>query len=68
MGAGEWPARRRAEPRLRQPPTVRYQTVVFRDHASADLSELDVELHAEGNFPLEPALRPAQDEGPSEPL
>ena len=25
VGAGEWPARRRAEPRLRQPPTVRYQ-------------------------------------------
>ena len=44
VGAGERPARRRAEPRLRQPPTVRHQTVVFSgDHASADLGELQLE-------------------------
>ena len=50
VGAGEWPARRRAEPRLRQPPPVRYQAVVFRDQTPADLGDLDDELHAEGDL------------------
>ena len=67
MGAGERPARRRAEPRLRQPPTVRHQTVVFSgDHASADLGELDVELHVvECDLPTESARQVlARDDGP----